>query len=106
MTKGRQVQHRAEREVIKGQELTAARKEVRQLKRLVSRLQKTIRKLEDQRGAPVEIESEEVVVIEPTALTVGQDQNKCSKCGSEDLTRFTTPGGKTLVACRTCKARF
>jgi hypothetical protein len=107
----RQVQHRPERESARGKELAAARKEIRQLKRLVSRLQKTIRKLEDERGIEVTLEesSPEPTIADTETKTlpveVAAEDPKCGKCGSTDLTKFVTPGGKTLIACRSCKTR-
>lgn len=103
MAQGRQTQHRQEREQAKGKELSEARREIKQLKRQISRLHKTIKKLEEMRGVEIELEEASPDPVEPTPAQV--EQSKCH-CGSSDLTKFTTPGGKLLIACRTCKSRW
>lgn len=110
MSKQRQVQHRPDREPARGRELSEARKEIRQLKRLVARQQKTIRKLEDERGgAEVELidsNPEPVKQGEPVLVVTepAQAAETC-RCGATNWATFTTPSGTILKACRTCKAR-
>jgi hypothetical protein len=111
MAKQRQVQHRPDREKARGRELAEANKEIRQLKRLVSRQQKTIRKMENERGITVELEeaSPEPTTPrgepQPVVLESQRDDDSCSKCGGTVWTTFTTPGGKTIKGCKNCKAR-
>ncbi len=105
----RQAQHRPEREKAKGRELSEARKEIKQLKRQVSRLQKTIRKMEDERGVTAEIEeaSPDPTPADPKAVVLEsekRDQDTCG-CGANVWVTFTTPGGKVLRSCKNCKTR-
>lgn len=91
----RQVQHRPQRETSKAQELAEVRQENRLLKRTISRLQKEIRRLEEQRPEPEE----------PAPPVTEQEQESCG-CGSTQIISFTTPGGVTIRACQVCKARL
>jgi hypothetical protein len=109
MAKVRQVQHRPERETARGRELAEARREIKQLKRLVARLQKTIKRIEEQRSVQAEASPEslaeaEVAASVPVAIEQS-DKDKCLDCGSTSLVRFMTPGGKELIFCKNCKAR-
>lgn len=105
-TQARQGQHKPERDGAKGRELTAAKQEIKQLKRQVSRLQKTIRKLEEQRGIDITIEEES-----PPQSSRGESkpvvldgQDKCADCGSTELVKFKIPGKSVvLTVCKTCK---
>lgn len=98
----RQIQHRPEREGAKGRELSEAKKEIKQLKRQVSRLQKLLQKAEEIRGVPIEEEEEDFKVRSEAIKPI---EEQCGKCGAASWVSFTTPSGKTFKACKVCKGK-
>jgi hypothetical protein len=108
--KTRQAQHRPERESARSKELNEARQQVKQLKKLVARLQKTIRKYETERGIALIIEQGDpepvMAEAEPAPAPVpAPDPTRCD-CGSNSFITFKTPSGKTLIRCKACKSSF
>lgn len=103
--KGRQTQHRPERENARGKELADARREVKQLKRLVSRQQKTIERMSSERGIAVALAeaSPEPALATVEVVIEKKDDDRCPHCGSNAIGTFTTPGGKKLTRCKNCK---
>ena len=91
-------------EASQSKELHEARREVKALRKLVGRLQKTIQKYERERGIALVLEEAdpEPAAVEPVAelapVTIG-----CA-CGSANYVTFTTPSGKKLIRCKACKA--
>jgi len=65
------------------------RHENRRLRRQVSRLQRQV-----EREPPAD---------DPDPPEQPAAARRCPKCGSQDLGAFRTPGGKTLLGCRSCR---
>jgi hypothetical protein len=96
-------------EASQGRELHEARREIKSLRKLVGRLQKTIQKYERERGImlvleeadpePAAPEAERAPVPDPEPVV------RCPKCGGsgDNLSAFRTPGGKTLIRCKVCR---
>lgn len=104
-------QGRAPTEASRSKELAEVRRENKQLKKLVGRLQKTIQRYERERGITLVLEAAEP---EPSAaeampepeVQVESQPSGCPSCGGRNLINFTTPGGRTLISCKDCKTRL
>lgn len=66
------------------------KKEIKTLKRQLARAQREIARLQ---GVAEDVEVSPDVIKKPA----------CPKCASTDLGEVTTPSGKTIRACRSCK---
>lgn len=95
MAKNRVVQHRPS-EKSKTKEISDLKKEIHQLRRRNSKLQKYHQKLLDIAGAPVEDDEAPVenLAQEPTS--------GCPECGSHKITQILLPTGTTLRGCKDC----
>jgi formylmethanofuran dehydrogenase subunit E len=89
MSNRRLVQHRQQRDT-NTRDLADFKREVRTLKRQLSRANREVERLQ---GLEEEVEEKPVKTNRAT----------CPKCGSTNLGQLTTPNGKRVTACKACR---
>lgn len=93
---GRKTQHRSERDGATGRLVQELKSEIKSLKREVARLKKQLAKQEE-----VELYNQE---SEPTvSLPPEPPKPACPLCGGTNLSSYTTPRGKRVYGCKSCK---
>jgi len=89
----RRVQHKPPRDTST-QDLAELKRELRNTKRQLARANREIARLQGTVEEKVEEEEEKTTVV--TAMA-------CPKCSSTDLGELSTPTGKTVYSCRSCR---
>ncbi len=100
MPRQRTVQHKPERESPK-KEAAALKRENSKLRRQVSRLKKELTKSHD-----VAVPEESPEPVQETTVPVEISESSapcCPLCGSLELAEVSTPSGKKMVGCKSCK---
>lgn len=90
----RRPQHREQRE-SNTKKLSELKHEVQQLKRQLARERREVERLQGVAEEPEASAPEKKVVV-----------IKCPKCEGIETGSLTTPSGKCIVVCKSCKFRF